>query len=391
MKVAVIHNLRKGGAHRRLTGQLRHLNADVFEVCPETAQPVTDTPIVVPLRLRAPSAPRHWRPVLRYVDHRAIELAWREVTTAVREREADVVFANPCRFLQAPAALLDDLPPSLYFCDEARRVDHDEGARETLNVWTRPLYAPMYRRQTAVDRAATERATLIATNSRFAAGVILRAYGRSAEVVPMGVADAFLDTPPIVSRRDEFVLSVGTLIPTKGHGLVIEAVAVATTRRPVVVVAPSFSDSEAARLRLLANTLGVSLEIRTSISDGNLRDLYACAHVTMYLAQEEPFGLASLEAQACGCPVIVSDEGGLPETIVEGRTGSSAPREPAAIARRLDQLDDLRLHASQSAAAAEHARAWSWDLSARKLNSLLARLVGSPSTAGRVRSASGTA
>ena len=36
---------------------------------------------------------------------------------------------------------------------------------------------------------------------------------------------------------------------------------------------------------------------------------------------EEEFGIASVEAQACGCPVIALKRGGACETIVDGETG----------------------------------------------------------------------
>ena len=38
-------------------------------------------------------------------------------------------------------------------------------------------------------------------------------------------------------------------------------------------------------------------------------------------AIQEGFTRVSTEAQACGCPVVVSRSGGLPETMVEGETG----------------------------------------------------------------------
>jgi glycosyltransferase involved in cell wall biosynthesis len=82
----------------------------------------------------------------------------------------------------------------------------------------------------------------------------------------------------------------------------------------------------------------------------------------------------SLEAQACGCPVVVADEGGLPETLVDGVTGWRVQRNDAtATARRLEQLEDTLLRARMSAAAAAHGSASSWRASA----SVVARCIRS--------------
>jgi glycosyltransferase involved in cell wall biosynthesis len=115
----------------------------------------------------------------------------------------------------------------------------------------------------------------------------------------------------------------------------------------------------------------VRAEIRVAIADSELRDLYADATATVYLAEREPLGLVSLEAQAQGCPVIVAAEGGLPETIIEGVTGWSTPREPSAVALLVNRLADGATRSRMSAAARDHARIWSWEASAAHVERLM--------------------
>ncbi|QSQ12546.1 glycosyltransferase family 4 protein [Myxococcus landrumensis] len=58
----------------------------------------------------------------------------------------------------------------------------------------------------------------------------------------------------------------------------------------------------------------------------DMRTLYAAMDVaTMPSEWVEPFGRVSIEAQACGVPVLASRIGGLPETLLEGRTGLLLP------------------------------------------------------------------
>jgi len=65
----------------------------------------------------------------------------------------------------------------------------------------------------------------------------------------------------------------------------------------------------------------------------------------------ESFGVAILEASACGLPVLVSDAGGLPEVVRDGETGCVVPRDdPVAAAERILELahrPDLRTEMGQ--------------------------------------------
>ena len=124
----------------------------------------------------------------------------------------------------------------------------------------------------------------------------------------------------------------------------------------------------------LAHECGVELEIRVGVGDQELVEAYAGAHATLYLAKREPLGLVSLEAQAAGSPVIVAAEGGLPETILEGRTGWAVPRTASAVAAKLDELERPGVRETMSAAARERASAATWSRSAGALQGMLEQL-----------------
>jgi glycosyltransferase involved in cell wall biosynthesis len=374
MKVAVLHNVARGGALRRLAEQVHHLDAEVVEICLGTSRPFTERPIQVPLELRAPSVPRAMRAPLRYADLAALLVAWRRAAAHARRCGADVVFANPCRFLQAPAALLDrHLPPALYFCDEPRRVDHEAGAAAMRNPRTQRLYAPLYAAERRIDAAAVMRAGELVTNSRYTAGAIATAYGRTADPVRLGVVSSFFaaDAEPAAAMH---VLSVGMLTRGKGHDLALRAVAATGGRWPLLVVAPRPEPEEEVRLRELAAELDVGLEVRVGISDEELGNAYAHAQATLYLARAEPLGLVSLEAQARGCPVIVSDEGGLPETVDAGRSGFVVAREGGAAAQALTALEDSAVRSRMAAAARAHAATFTWERSAAEIQARLEHL-----------------
>jgi glycosyltransferase involved in cell wall biosynthesis len=370
MRVAVVHNLSAGGAWRRMRNQVRNLDADTVEVCLSTATPISASPVVVPLARYSERLPRALRPPAHYLDLLNLESAWQRATAHLQRLDPDVVFLNPCRFLQAPPIRVQDVAPVVYFCDEPRRVDYEPDAAAQRNQLTRPFYQPIYARERRLDARTARAVSLIATNSRYTAGEIQRAYGRTATVLKMGVAPAQGD--PIDNHSPVgFLLSVGTLIPNKGHDLVVRAAAASQKKWTVRIVAPRPDPTYQTGLEDLARSLGVDLTVHTGVSDSELRGLYRGAFATLYLARREPLGLVALEAQAEGCPVIVANEGGLPETIDDGVSGWSCPRDGAAAAALLDRLSEKDVRGRMAVAARAQAAMFTWEESAAQLRELL--------------------
>ena len=88
----------------------------------------------------------------------------------------------------------------------------------------------------------------------------------------------------------------------------------------------------------LARSLNVPFEIRLLISDLELVDVLNRAAMMLYAPRLEPFGLAPLEGNACGLPVVAVAEGGIRETIVDGVNGLLVDADPEAMASAIRQL-----------------------------------------------------
>ncbi len=375
MRIALVHNLAFGGARRAMQEHQLRLAGEVTEFCLQSASPVTASPRVFPYVSHAERLAPAIRPLPRHTDLLRLMWAWRALARAVDRSGCDVVLAHPCQYLQAPAALRWTAAPSVYFCHEPRRVDYEPAAASKVNSTTRRLYGPLHRLERRLDRAAVAASDRILTNSRFTAGRIERAYGRSPEPVALGVGEVFRSPGPVLAPTH--LLSVGSLIPSKGHDLAIAAAGRTVRRRRLVVVAPSDAPEERRRLGAIAERNAVELEIRVGVSDEELRELYRGAAATVYLAREEPLGLVSLEAQACGSPVVVADDGGLPETIVDGKTGWAVAREdPSAAARAIDLLEDPGLREAVSARAREHGGAQTWERSTERVRAAIEQAAG---------------
>jgi len=116
----------------------------------------------------------------------------------------------------------------------------------------------------------------------------------------------------------------------------------------------------------LADSLDVSGRVLFAgqLSRGALPPLLRSADLLVSVSEYEPSGMVSVEAMACGTPVIASAVGGQVDAVVDGTTGILVPPgRPALLAQRIRQLlAHPMLLEAYSVAAADRARSrYSWE------------------------------
>ena len=172
------------------------------------------------------------------------------------------------------------------------------------------LFRLAFSRLARWDAATAGRVDRYVANSHHVAARIRRYYNREATVVHPPVDTAFFR--PNGSPPGSYFLIVSALVPYKRIETAMEACRLARVPLRIAGDGP-----ERARLQALA---GPDVEFMGWRSDEEIRELYQGAGAFL-LPGEEDFGIAPVEALACGRPVVALARGGAAETVSDGATG----------------------------------------------------------------------
>ena len=179
----------------------------------------------------------------------------------------------------------------------------------------------------AWDVASGPRVDRFLANSSFVARRIERFYGRPADVVPPPVDTEFFTPPPETTEDTpadgDYALVVSAMAPYKR----IE-IAIAACRRLGIELTVVGRGPESKRLAAAARSgNGPAVRFLDRVDPDTLRDLYRGARMFLQPGIED-FGIATVEALACGTPVVAVGRGGVLDIVVDGEHGVLYP--PAA-------------------------------------------------------------
>jgi len=330
-----------------------------------------------------------------YARRMLAELA--EAGWAVRHLPLGAGFPDPDAATLAQAyRLLSAQPPGVPVLIDGLALGTMPDAGPTLGE-RRPLVALVHHPlalETGIGaaRAATLRATecaalaaahRVVTTSRTTARTLIGDYGVPADRIAVAVPGTDPAEPAIGSGSDRIeLLSVGSLVPRKGHDLLLAALIAlrALPWRLTIVGDPTRDPSTARALQARAHEAGLADRIifAGAVDAPSLAAHYARADLFVLASRHEGFGMVFAEAIARGLPVLGTAAGAVPEAVPAGAGLLVPPDDLPALTEALRALLSDR-HARGRLADAARAAAASlprWRASAAVLAGVLRQAGG---------------
>ena len=228
---------------------------------------------------------------------------------------------------------------------------HRTGGRYSFNI-----AAPHYYRRTLKDRHFH----VVVEDLNIPNGIDLE------EVTPL----------PDGSRFDEpTLLFMGRLKKYKGIDLLLQAVARLRARGVACRLLVAGKGDYGDELRKLTHRLDLNDRVHFvgHVSEGEKLDLLRRSWVHLLTSPKEGWGIANIEAAACGTPTVASDSPGLRDSVIDGETGFLVPHgEIAALADRVETLlNDEALRRQMGGACRAFSEGLSWERSAERMEAFL--------------------
>ncbi|WP_169942953.1 glycosyltransferase family 4 protein [Campylobacter sp. RM15925] len=159
------------------------------------------------------------------------------------------------------------------------------------------------------DLMCANRVDSYIANSHYVAGRIDKIYGKKAHVIYPPVDTSKFE---FKDQKEDFYITVSRLVPYKKIDIIVEAFNINGKKLVVIGDGPQMS-----KIKSIAKP---NVEILGFLDDKKISQMLSRARAFIFCALED-FGIAPVEAQACGTPVICYGQGGAKESVLNGLSG----------------------------------------------------------------------
>ncbi len=219
-----------------------------------------------------------------------------------------------------------------------------------------------------LNRRLAKQFDAVVVTSQFAADEFVATPGRL-ELVPLGV-DLMTFNPAVGTPEDDGVLKLayaGRLSHEKSPQLAVATAAELHRRGRAVRMDLYGTGPDQAELEQIAGDAPVFFHGFVE-GRGELAKRYAAADVSLSVCPAETFGLAVLEALACGTPVVTANRGGASE-LVDATAGANGAPDPESLADAVESLVP-RLGPALRAGSRARAEKYTWRSTIRQMLAL---------------------
>ena len=243
------------------------------------------------------------------------------------------------------------------------------------------------------DRKQNQKVDLTLLLSKYAESEFKKVYNGPTRVVRSGMDPARFtpggDRENIRNRfgfenRDFVLLWLGIFMPHRRLEDAIQAVSILASRGVQVKLLLAGSDYAFPEyfesLKSSTKRLGIESHVIFSgkVADDEIRDFYCACDSFLFPNDQQTWGLAVLEAMACGCPVLVSRGSGVHEVLTDDLNALLFPqRNPEALAAKIERLvtyPELRKQIAENGMRLVREN-YNWDRFADQIESIAAELI----------------
>jgi glycosyltransferase involved in cell wall biosynthesis len=182
------------------------------------------------------------------------------------------------------------------------------------------------------DGASAPRVDHYIANSEYMARRIEKLYRRPSTVIYPPVDVNKFELYP---DKEDYYIAVSRLVPFKRIDLVVDAFRRMPDRRLIIL-------GDGPDMKRLRRAAGSNITFLGFSNPNTVREYVKQARAFLF-PSEEPFGIAAVEAQACGTPVIAYNRGASCEIVADGETGIFFDRQhPDSLIEAIDRFERIR-------------------------------------------------
>jgi len=313
MKIAIYHNLEKGGALNSIINPLKFLKKenkiDIYCFQKNIPENLVDNFFIYNLKKT--------NNILQNLFQIIFELKKinKKIAKDIDQKNYDLVIINPCLLTQSPYILrFLKNKKNIYFFQEPKREFYEQTSFDYWSpkkIITRIIRLPIK----YIDKKNCKSTKNIISNSIFTANNLEKIYGQKSTIIYPGLKPIKLKK--ITIKNNQKILSVGLFSKLKGHDFSIKQLKNITNKLTIL----GRESDQYQKIFNLAKQNNISLNRIQTENDKEKDNLYRYFSIYLSNSNNEPFGITTLEATNNNCLVLGKNEGGTPEIIKNGING----------------------------------------------------------------------